>query len=474
MQSPTTTSARLRVSKSVALVKCGVLSACAVTFIGCDNFTVPAPPQKPPSQNSAPILEDSSASVTVPIPLAAAFAKLDAAIPQQDIKWDAWIFTEPDGVWAYEYALWRDPLKFSLVGNELSVELDGRYKARGGRRVGGHVVTLGSCGDGEPLREIQAKLSTPIQLLPNWTFKSQCNVSLNYPNRCTVSLLNIDVTDKINDLIQPHFQDAAKEIDSKVAGYDFRSVVQDFWNELDSPIQLADQAWLLINPKSVQVSPINGTGAQVDVSVGLVGRPVVAYGSKPPSPSDPLPNFQSATPGNSFHIAVEGTIPFDAASKALTKSIVGRRYTYAGHYETIDGASVYGTGDQVVLQLKLGGSLKGTIYLIGTPTFDAAKNQFSVPDLDYTVETQNAFVKLADWMNHPGFRDSLRAACVWDAGNQVSGAQALIKQGLNRQVGPHVTLSCDKLTLRPIGVYLTATEFRLRAALDGSVSVSLK
>ena len=424
---------RARQRRAVELVRIIIQAAalCTPVVLFADDFTIPSPPKKPPTEHPAPSLEDSSAIVPMSIALADSFAKLDAAVPKHDPKWGAWNFEKPGGEWAYEYEFWRDPLRISLIGSQLSIGFDGRYKARGGHKVAGTVVTLGSCGDGEPLRQVHADLSTKIDLQPTWALSSKSNVSVSYPNRCEIKIavFPIDVTGKINKIIQPRFEDAAKEIDTKIGSFDVRGKIQDAWGKLQSPIQLAQQTWLLINPKTVQVSPINGTGDQLLVSVGLVARPGIVYGAQPVAGTDPLPQLQFATPGNTFHVAIEGTVPFDDASKSLGKSIVGRRYTYAGNYETIEAVDLYGTGDQAVLQLKLGGTLKGTIYLTGTPSFDAATNRLTVPDLDYTVETNNIFAKLANWMNHAGFRDSLRAACHWDAGNQIATAQDIANKG---------------------------------------------
>lgn len=441
------------------------------TFFGfCTDFEIPAPPHQPPSNPTTPTVENSTVNIPVSVPLGEAFSKLDAAVPREDKKWDAWNFSDD---WAYEYWFWRDPLNLALNGNRLSIGFHGYYRVRGGKKILGHVQVLGSCGDGEAPREVEAQVNTDLNWLPTWALSSNTQVAISYPNRCKIGLFDFDITGKINDIIEPKFRDAASQVDAKVGAIDLRTKVGEAWTRLQSPIQLADQIWLLIKPSKACVSPITGTGSTLTGAVGLIAVPAIVYGAQPAAGNLPLPNLAVTPPGAGFHVAIEGTIPFEDATKTLAKALVGRRYTYGGHYEQIDDAALYGTGDQLVLQLKLSGTLKGTIYLTGKPSFDTVRETFSIPDLDYSVDTKNIFVKLADWMDHEGFRNSLKAVCHWDAGDQIARAQTFLKNALNRQIGPHVLLSCPQLTVRPLGTYLTATDLKAQVVLDGSLSAAI-
>lgn len=53
-------------------------------------------------------------------------------------------------------------------------------------------------------------------------------------------------------------------------------------------------------------------------------------------------------------------------------------------------------------------TLRGTVYLVGTRTYDATMGIISFPDLDFTIETRQALVKLVDFLDHDSWRDQLR------------------------------------------------------------------
>jgi hypothetical protein len=467
-------------TQSAALLLSSLLltgGCCSVFHIFCPSVDPSSPP---PQESVLPPIEPSEIDLPITYSLQDAFAQAENAIPLRHDAWDAWTFTEVDGVWAYEYSFWRDPLGLALNGNSLSLSLHGYYKARGGRRVGGHVVTLGSCGDGEPPREITAGIATTFSFSPTWKLESKTALvgAINYPNQCDVTLLNFNVTHYIQDAVNPQIGSIPSAIDAKVSQYDIRPAAQTVWSDIQQPVKISESAWLLLSPELVRLGSLNGSGSSLNISVGMQAHPKIFIGNKPSPTTNPFPNLQSSLPASGFHIALEGQLSLDDASSALRKQLVSRRYPFGNRYVTITDARVYGNGNQMVVQLGINGTVKGTLYFTGTPVFTSATGStpdvITVPDLDFSISTKNVLAKVANWLNHEGFRQSIAAEAKWPLTASVNEAKTQLQSALNQPIGTRAVLTGSLKALRPIGFYSTPTMLIARVCADGTAILSIK
>lgn len=58
-----------------------------------------------------------------------------------------------------------------------------------------------------------------------------------------------------------------------------------------------------------------------------------------------------------------------------------------------------------------------------------------MPDLDYTLETKNVLLKLANWTAGSQMRDDLRSKLVVNLAPEMQAAKDRVVKALNRQVG---------------------------------------
>ncbi|HUI46357.1 MAG TPA: DUF4403 family protein [Nitrospirota bacterium] len=267
------------------------------------------------------------------------------------------------------------------------------------------------------------------------------------------------------------------KLDDTVVNSDFiRERASAAWEALQYPIPLTDNLALLLNPQAVHVSPSSAQNEQGDeftVVIGLVARPRIITNNTPHPSAPPVPHLSTAPSESSFHIALESELSYQFVGSELAKRLEGQVFTRGDNRIRIGNVKVFGSGESVILQLRVTGTINGTIYLKGTPAYDALSRRLYIRDLDYTVETRQVLVKAEDWMFHTRLRKSLEDAAKWDIGNRIDGLSGLLTKALNRKLTQHVAISGTIDTIRPVAVGLTDAALRAVLVLDGAAELHI-
>ncbi len=267
------------------------------------------------------------------------------------------------------------------------------------------------------------------------------------------------------------------KIDDNIVQSDFiRERESMAWDALQHPIPLADNLSLLLNPQAVHVSTPSAQHEQGDVFtviIGLVARPkIIANNALHPSVSA-VPRLSSAPAGRGFHIALESELPYDIVSSELAKRLVGRVFTRDGSTIKIGNLRVYGSGESAVLQVRVTGTMNGTIYMRGTPAYDDTSRRMYIRDLDYTVETKHVLVKAGDWLFHTRLREILEDEAKWYVGDRIDELSSLLIKALNRKLTQHVAVSGTIDSIRPAAVGLTDSALRTILVVDGAAELNV-
>ncbi len=145
----------------------------------------------------------------------------------------------------------------------------------------------------------------------------------------------------------------------------------------------------------------------------------------------------------------------------------------------IDGVRLSSTGRRLVVATTLGasgpgGSIKGTLYLIGRPRYDLATGVLSIDDLDYDIATRNLLAKTANWVLRSKLLEKARAAAHFS----LTGAIEAQRVALNRLLAgtdltPNARLSGNLATLALAGVYVGDTAISVDIDASGHAAVQI-
>lgn len=426
---------------------------------GCQTPTPPMPAAEPPKP------ELSYLNIAIGIPLQPIEKAADEEVPRA-VGVDPFKYRMDGGAAPPAcgidggYSITRAPLAMSGAGETITTSVDLSYWLKGRKQIPcPGPVTTASCGtDGEPPRTANVTINTAITILPDMTASARSTLGRVVPgNRCVLHPLELDVTDEIVTGFDGALRKMLPAVDKRLAAaLDLRKRMQTGWARMSEPAELRPNVWLALNPEGIGVVPVTVAEGELRTGIQLRLRPVVAAGRKPQPSVKPLPPADIAAPADTFKLQ----IPVDVQEafvqarldKALDLDQGGMTMTMGNYNVRVTSADVYGEGSQVVVKLTFSGDLTGTGYLKGTPAYDPDTRTLSFPDLDYTLDTNEALLKTASWFAHDEVRDRLRERFTVDMAQPIENMKQGLETVLNRRRG-NVQLHGAVQEFRLLGVY---------------------
>jgi Domain of unknown function (DUF4403) len=432
---------------------------------------------KPQIANSAPSAVKIGASqFNAPInhSIASWFAEAEASVPRDVVRLGAYEVDVPNGTNAVKYEFHRAPLKITLSGNSITTETSGGYRVIVARRVRNHWVDYGGCGDSNNLLGLRSRISTTIAWSPQWSIVPTGSSRLITYDSCNVTFLNRNVTNRVNDNVEPKVQDAQNRLQAAILSLKFRPAAESVWRQLQEPFLLDNNMWLMVNPQTFTVAPIVGQGLAIHTAIQMIARPEVVIGDKPMASNAPVPLAKSAAAGNGIHALLRVRLPFDKASELLDAKVAGRQYSIGGHLISIVSTTVYGVSDQIVIRLGVTGDTTGYVYLQGKQSYNTATNVLSASGLKFTTESTDVLLNaLVSWLNDATLIADLENAAQWSFADLVNEGKKRLAAGLNRKLSGKMSISGKVIAVRATGIVATDHEFVALVVSDGTASIRL-
>jgi hypothetical protein len=445
------------------------------------GVNVPRPNAEP--SKPVPAAEPSTIRVPVTIDLSATLAQAESVVPKQFKASGDWIVVDrnPVGDFGIKFEAARDPLKIELNGGRLSASSRVRYWIEAAQRVPKPIVggsfwqTVGTCGRGEALREVQVGLDAQIGIVNGWQLTSKTTVSRpTFTNQCRMTFLKVNVTDRVADAFTQALARAASTVDQQIARQgNLRAFAEKAWAQLQTPIALDSGFSLALAPTGAGLLGLEGSGRSVTAVLGITARPVVALGAAPGKRTSLTALSDTRLP-EGFHVSVDGELSFEEINRQLRQRLVGTTQAINGHTITFTGAEAYGSGERIVMRLDLEGDITGTVYFVGTPKYDPQSSVLSLADIDYSLETREALLNVADWLYHEGFRSSIAQQARFGLERGVSQVRARLEKALNRELAPGVRSMASIGAIRPVGVFVTPGGLLARVAVDGTMRLEIR
>lgn len=381
----------------------------------------------------------------------------------------------------YAYEATRGPFTAFAEGKLMHLRATLSYSARGFYKpLIGPTLSAG-CGDGTDRPRITVELVTPLNMTANWHLVSHASIAQLQPastsdrDRCAVSILHYDVTDRVVDAARTALASHLGDIDNKIAGVDLTGNFKQWWALLNKPIGLTDGVWLLLGPERLRVGSITGSGNELTIQAGLDAQPRVVTGAEPHPALPCLPSLVHGLEGNGFHVMLEGVIDYATASKAITDALRGKAVTEAGRTVTVQSVRVTPLpGGRLSLSVTFNGDASGMLAFQGAPHYDAATRELTVPDLDYDLVTDNPLIDAYAWLKSDALRQLFRDKARVSVSPLLNRGKSLLLSGLNRKIGDAVTLSATVDSVAVAGMYVTAPGVVVRADATGNAGMAVR
>ena len=381
----------------------------------------------------------------------------------------------------YAFEIERGPFTTFMRGSNVHLRTTLAYAVRGvyNPPVGPNIAA--GCGRGDVRPEMTVEIVTPLTLSPSWHLRSAVKLgrlevaSDSAEDRCKVSLLRLDVTDRVVDAARQGLTDHLDDIDREIAKIDLTDQVTGWWEDLSTPIRLTDGVWLLLRPRQLRTGRVTGQGHLLTLRVGLDAYPRVVTGAEPADTIPPLPPLVQGASNSGFRIVIDGNVDYATASREVTSALRGKSVTKAGQTVSVGTVTVSPVpGGKLALTVAFEGAARGTLRFVGTPRYDEARGQIVVPDLDYALDTDNDLVRAIAWIKSEDLRGLFRDNARVPVAPVLERGKALLTEGLNRQVGRVVTLAATVDSVSVEGLHVTRGGVVVRAGASGKAAVSVR
>lgn len=422
----------------------------------------------------------SNIEVPITVDLRKSIAQAEASVPLT--------FTDnqqPCEGLRYAYTFTRSPFNISGKSNVVNLKFTGSYgisasycaKCANLFGKGGQCLAptpLFQCGIGEEPRRMEIAYQSTINVLQDYHLSSK---TILYPapipiDRCNIVLGQIDVTERLMQYIIPKLDDLGKQVDARVAAYEVRPVIQNLWKNLNAEIKVGDVGFVSINPQAVRLSNLNLNGSTLSFSVGLSAKPVVTTVSRPAA-DKPLPNLSAYTPAGGFNIYLDLLENYDHLSDMANQQAAGQKAETAGKTFIVDHIKIYGAGKQIAMQVDFKGSNTGTVFLVGTPTYDPVKHVISFPDLAFDLQTRAWMLKAAKWMFNSKITDMLRQRATYNLSSFITSSKTRIEKQMSTDMGNGVHSDVTIQDLNIEAIYPTTGKLIVRTLSRGQIKVKV-
>lgn len=459
------------------------LTAVLMCLIGACAPGVNVP--RPNAMPSRPVPPAATSTIRMPISIdiSTMLDRVEAMVPRRIAATDDYTVIDRNAIGdiGLRFEATRDPLQIELRNNRLVATSRVRYWIEIAQRVTKPIVggsfwqRLGSCGRGEALREVQVGIDTDITFGTGWQLTSNTTVRPpSFTHQCRMTFLKVNVTDRVATAFRQALDRAAATVDEHIAHHgNFRPLAERLWSQLQRPVALDSGLVLAMNPTGVGVLTLEGRGRKLQVTLGITAQPLVTAGASS-ARSTALTALASSKLPEGLHVSVDAVLSFEEINRQLARRLAGTTHVVEGRSIRVDSASAYASGDRVVLSLALSGGLKGAVHLVGTPRYDPKSATLSIEDLDYSLETKDALLNVADWLYHEGFRTSIAAKARFALHQSIAQTRVMLERSLHRDLAPGVRMSATIGSVRPVDVFVTSASLIARVVIDGFLRLEVQ
>lgn len=336
-------------------------------------------------------------------------------------------------------------------------------------------------------KEVQGAIAfnfrTTYEIDNSWDLTSVTTLT-NYKwlQKPTVNLLgmNISIEGIASSLLKSNKQFLETAIDDEIKkNLEIRKAASDAWSMLQDPINVNEDfnVWLKLTPQSVMMTPLKTNDYIITSTIGIKSiAEVVLSETKPEvTKNKNLPPFQRPNHiADSFSINLSSEIPFSEAEKVAKAQIVGQTFTQGKRTITIKDIELFGQGDMMVINATVDGSLKGNIYMVGKPVFDAATNTVKIDDVNFDVKTKNVLVRSAEWLFHSTIIKKIEPFLSFPLDNNLNDAKKMIAKQLdNYEPMKGILINGELKDLKVEGIQMNQNAIRVVVSTNGKIKMDV-
>lgn len=284
--------------------------------------------------------------------------------------------------------------------------------------------------------DLALTFKTDFTINPDWSLNTFTQIVTHEwitPPKIQTSLVNMPIKYIADIVISRSKTKLSQIIDNQIKqSLDIKKYVSDAWVKIQEPVLVMPEykVWSKITPTSISMTPfytmnndwksIFSISCLTDINIG--DKPIFRKNS---NVANIVINSQTK---DDFAINMLVDVPYTEADSIVKKTMLGQTFGSDGKSVKIEDISLYGQGDNIVINTKMSGSFNGSIFLKGKPYYNILTRNIEMKDLDFEMSTKNFLFKTANWLFHKGLVERLKNSLKIPVGEKIDNAKNEIQQ----------------------------------------------
>jgi hypothetical protein len=214
---------------------------------------------------------------------------------------------------------------------------------------------------------------------------------------------SVPITYIINPTLSIFQSKIAKKIDEAIENScDFKPYVLDVLEKMSTPFLTSEQyqAWFKLIPIEVYVTDATLGKKEIKMDLGLKCNMQTMVGTKPKTNFDKTAiQFKAVTKiPEKLTANIAAISTYDSASKIISSNFNGKEFVSGSRKILVQNVALWQRDSKIIIALEMTGSINGTIYLSGTPNYNAVTKEIYFDQMDYVLNTKGLLTKTANWL----------------------------------------------------------------------------
>lgn len=409
------------------------LSVLAILLSGCSAAKRIEALKPEPSKNTPAVYQTTTSFVNMPVTIAL------SDIENQLNKYFTGLIYEDNNINDDDIALriWKTaPIKFTEQKGRLQSVVPIKINAK---------VKYGATALGLTLEDVRDfNLNAVVTLdskvgLTNWkvtTVTSLENLKWQETPTTTIAGQKVAITYLINPAVKLFKSKIEQMLDEAIAKTtDFKPQVLDALEKISTPFLSSEQyeAWFKLTPVELYVTDAVLSKKQITMDMGLKCTMQTIIGQKPDN------NFKKenvalkavAKMPDKINVVVAGISTYENASKIITKNFQEQEFNSGSRKVIVNKVDLWNKDGKMIIALTMSGSINGTVYLSGYPSYNPTTKEIYFDKLDYVLDTKSILMKTANWLAEGTILKKIQENCRYTITENLEEGKKSISPYLN-------------------------------------------
>ena len=255
--------------------------------------------------------------------------------------------------------------------------------------------------------DIALDFQTNYTLNSNWTITTSTQLSdykwIKEP-KATVLGFKVPVKAVANSILNFTSKKLTESIDKQVnESLALKQIAAQAWHLLQKPILVFEQydTKFKFTPTDLAIAPFTTKKELITSTLLVKGYTQVGLGAQTNFSADttllPLKIAKDNT-NEQLSINVIAQVPYAELEKIVLKNFKGEEYGFGKKKMVIEDIKLAKAADFVNIQVQISGDYAGWLTLKGIPVFNLQKNQLSIKDIEFKLDTKNFLLDSDKWL----------------------------------------------------------------------------